>query len=60
MDKSYPKWIKVIPNGQKLCPFGHNFYPFGITFIHLGAIGRGALNVFTIETQIGAVWLINY
>ena len=31
-----------------------------ITFIHLGAIGRGALNVFTIETQIGAVWLINY
>ena len=55
MDKSYPKWIKVIPDGQKLCPFGHNFHPFGITFIHLGAIGRGALNVFTTETQIGAV-----
>ena len=35
-------------------------YPFALTFIDLGAIGRGALNVFTIETQIGAVWLINY
>ena len=60
MDKSYPKWKKVILNGKTLCSFGHNFYPFGLTFIHLGAIGRGALNVFTIETQIGAVWLINY
>ena len=31
-----------------------------ITFIRLGAIGSGALNGFTIETQIGAVWRINY
>ena len=36
------------------------FIHLEITFIHLGAIGRGALNVLTIETQIGAVWLLNY
>ena len=26
VDKSYPKWIKVIPNGQTLCPFGMTFF----------------------------------
>ena len=53
MDKSYPKWTKVMSIWTLLLSIWDDF-------IHLGAIGRGALNAFTIETQIGAVWLLNY